>query len=44
VICGRRTYDMSIQYWGDGGPTGEARVPLFVLSHGVPVGVGAGGV
>jgi len=36
VICGRRTYDMSIPYWGDGGPTGEARVPLFVLSHGVP--------
>ncbi len=23
VICGRRTYDMSIQYWGDGGPTGR---------------------
>ena len=36
VICGRRTYDMSITYWGDGGPTGEARVPGFVLSHSVP--------
>jgi dihydrofolate reductase len=36
VICGRRTYDMSIQYWGGDGPTGAARVPLFVLSHGVP--------
>lgn len=44
VICGRRTYDMSIQYWGDGGPTGEARVPLFVLSHGVPDDVPDGGV
>jgi dihydrofolate reductase len=44
VICGRRTYDMSIQYWGDGGPTGEARVPLFVLSHGVPGDVPEGGV
>jgi dihydrofolate reductase len=44
VICGRRTYDMSIQYWGDGGPTGEARVPLFVLSHGVPDEVPEGGV
>jgi len=44
VICGRRTYDMSIQYWGDGGPTGEARVPLFVLSHDVPDDVPEGGV
>jgi dihydrofolate reductase len=44
VICGRRTYDMSIQYWGDGGPTGEARVPLFVLSHSVPDDVPEGGV
>ena len=44
VICGRRTYDMSIQHWGDGGPTGEARVPLFVLSHGVPDEVSEGGV
>ena len=44
VICGRRTYDMSIPYWGDGGPTGEARVPLFVVSHGVPDEVPEGGV
>jgi dihydrofolate reductase len=44
VICGRRTYDMSIPHWGDGGPTGEARVPLFVLSHGVPDDVPQGGV
>src|SRR5262245_57262122 len=44
VICGRRTYDMSIKYWGDGGPTGEARVPVFVLSHGVPDDVPEGGV
>ena len=44
VICGCRTYDMSIPYWGDGGPTGEARVPLFVVSHGVPNDVPAGGV
>jgi dihydrofolate reductase len=32
VICGRRTYDMSIQYWDADGPTGSARVSLFVLS------------
>jgi dihydrofolate reductase len=44
VICGRRTYDMSIKYWGDGGPTGEARVAVFVLSHGVPDDVPEGGV
>ena len=44
VICGRRTYDMSIQYWGDGGPTGDARVPLFVVSHGRPAEVPEGGV
>jgi dihydrofolate reductase len=44
VICGRRTYDMSIQYWGADGPTGSARVPLFVLSHGVPDDVPDGGV
>jgi dihydrofolate reductase len=44
VICGRRTYDMSIQHWGADGPTGAARVPLFVLSHGVPDDVPEGGV
>jgi dihydrofolate reductase len=44
VICGRRTYDMSIPHWGDGGPTGDARVPLFVLSHGVPDDVPEGSV
>jgi dihydrofolate reductase len=44
VICGRRTYDMSIPYWGTDGPTGAARVPLFVLSHGVPDDVPEGGV
>jgi dihydrofolate reductase len=44
VICGRRTYDMSIQYWGADGPTGSARVPLFVLSHSVPDDVPEGGV
>ena len=44
VICGRRTYDMSIQYWDADGPTGSARVPLFVLSHGVPDDVPDDGV
>jgi dihydrofolate reductase len=44
VICGRRTYDMSIPHWGADGPTSEARVPLFVVSHGVPDDVPEGGV
>jgi dihydrofolate reductase len=44
VICGRRTYDMSIQYWGADGPTGPARIPLFVLSHRVPDDLPEGGV
>lgn len=44
VICGRTTYDMSIRYWGDGGPTGPARVPLFVVSHSVPDDVPEGSV
>jgi dihydrofolate reductase len=35
---------MSIPHWGDGGPTGEARVPVFVLSHGVPNDVPERGV
>jgi dihydrofolate reductase len=44
VICGRRTYDMSIPHWGPDGPTASARVPLFVPSHGVPDDVPDGGV
>jgi dihydrofolate reductase len=44
VICGRRTYDLSIPYWGTDGPTASARVPVFVLSHSVPDDVPEGGV
>ena len=44
VICGRTTYDMSIPWWGADGPTGPARVPLFVLSHSVPDEAAEGGV
>ena len=36
VICGRRTYDTSLSWWGVDGPTGDARLPVFVLSHTVP--------
>jgi dihydrofolate reductase len=36
VIAGRRTYDDSIQGWEADGPTGPARLPVFVVSHNVP--------
>jgi dihydrofolate reductase len=35
VICGRRTYDHSLPWWGADGPSGDLRAPVFVLSHGV---------
>jgi dihydrofolate reductase len=44
VICGRRTYDDSIRFWGLDGPTGPARLPVFVVSHDAPADVPAGGV
>jgi len=44
VICGRRTYDDSLPWWGADGPTGPARVPVFVLSHDEPEDAPAGGV
>jgi len=44
VIAGRRTYDTSVAWWGADGPTGPARVPVFVVSHDVPEGTPAGGV
>ena len=44
VITGRRNYDMSIQWWGADGPTGDARVPLFVVSHSKPKDIPANGV
>ena len=33
VICGRRTYDLSLPWWGADGPTGAARLPVIVVSH-----------
>jgi dihydrofolate reductase len=44
VIAGRRTYDTSVPWWGANGPTGPARVPVFVLSHDVPGDVPEGSV
>jgi dihydrofolate reductase len=36
VIAGRRTYDMSIRWWGADGPTGHRRLPVFVVTHQAP--------
>ncbi|MGH2536190.1 MAG: dihydrofolate reductase family protein [Candidatus Promineifilaceae bacterium] len=44
IITGRRTYDLSIPYWGADGPLGSARVPTIVLSHSVPNDIPEGGV
>ena len=44
VIAGRRTYDFSVPWWGADGPTGPARVPVFVVSNSEPEEVPEGGV
>ena len=44
VIAGRRTYDISIPWRGADGPTGPARVPMFVVSNSEPEEVPEGGV
>src|SRR5918997_896921 len=36
VIAGRRTYDLSVPWWGADGPAGSARVPVFVVTHAEP--------
>jgi dihydrofolate reductase len=43
-IAGRRTYDTSLPWWGADGPTGLARVPLFVVTHRAPEDAPEGGV
>ncbi|MEU5876379.1 dihydrofolate reductase family protein [Spirillospora sp. NPDC047279] len=35
-ITGRRNYDDSLRWWGADGPTGPARLPLFVVTHQAP--------
>jgi dihydrofolate reductase len=32
-ICGRNTYDDSLPFWDEKGPTGDLRLPLFVVTH-----------
>ena len=43
IIAGRCTYDLSIPWWGADGPTGPARVPVFVLTHAEPEDAPEGG-
>jgi dihydrofolate reductase len=43
VIAGRRTYEDSLPWWGADGPTGQARVPVFVVCHDVPEDTPVGG-
>jgi dihydrofolate reductase len=44
LIAGRRTYDLSVPWWGADGPTGPARVPVFVVTHAEPEEVPQEGV
>ncbi len=43
-IAGQRTYDTSVAWWGADGPTGRARLPVFVVSHDEPEEMPGGGV
>src|SRR4030095_9726975 len=43
-IFGRTGYDHSILNWGADGPTGPARIPTVIVSHGVPQNVPEEGV
>ena len=36
VMCGRNTYDHSVPWWGADGPTGPARMSVFVVTHSEP--------
>jgi dihydrofolate reductase len=44
VIAGRVTYDASVPWWGADGPTGPARLPVFVVTHEAPAESPEGGV
>jgi dihydrofolate reductase len=44
VIVGRRTYDQSLPWWGADGPTGDARLPVFVVTNDEPDESPEGGV
>ncbi len=33
IVCGRRTYGDSLPWWGPDGPSGDARIPVVVVTH-----------
>jgi dihydrofolate reductase len=43
-ICGRRTYDHCLPWWGADGPSGLARRPVFVVTHEAPAQTPPGSV
>jgi dihydrofolate reductase len=43
-IAGRRTYELSLPWWGADGPGGSLRTPTFIVSHSEPQDSPAGGV
>lgn len=36
IICGRLTYDLSIPWWKENGPTGPKKLPVIVISSNEP--------
>jgi dihydrofolate reductase len=44
TIAGRRTYDLSLPWWGADGPGGSARTPTFIVSHRKPEEIPEGSV
>ncbi len=44
TIAGRRTYDLSVPWWGPDEPGGAARTPTFIVSHSTPGQVPEGSV
>src|SRR6266699_4742526 len=44
TIAGRRTYDLSVPWWGPDGPGGADRTPTFIVSHSTPGHVPEGSV
>jgi dihydrofolate reductase len=44
IVAGRRTYDISVPWWGADGPAGPARVPVLVVTHAEPEEAPEGGV
>lgn len=43
-IAARRTYDLSVPWWGADGPGSAARTPTVIVPHGEPEDVPTGGV